>query len=79
MGPRVSHWQVTLMSAGGQSMIFGLDAPDKEAAFRTALERAPGHWPVPVTVTLLPLPPLCAAHRVRHACGDSASETPVFE
>lgn len=68
MGPRVSYWQVTLKSGAGQSMTFGLEAPDKASAFQRALSRAPGSWEVPVSFSITEVPPLCAAHQVRHAC-----------
>lgn len=68
MGPRVTYWQVTLESAAGQFMTFGLEAPDRESAVQRALARAPESWAVPVSPSAREIPPLCAKHRTRHSC-----------
>lgn len=61
----MNHWQVTLTSAAGQVMTFGLQAPDETSAFQRALVRIPF---APEKFTVVPVAPRCQRHRVRHDC-----------
>ncbi len=66
----MSYWQVTAMSASGQQMIFGLEAPDTDTAETTALSRLPF---TPSVMRLKEIPPKCRAHGVRHYCKSSVN------